>query len=70
MVQVYSEKNTNFSRNGDATLIPDEALLSAELNGPWVLNLHHPIDKKERWKHLTENAVLKVSSFNGGIKAF
>lgn len=65
MVQVYSEKNTNFSRNGDATLIPDEALLSAELNGPWVLNLHHPIDKKERWKHLTENAVLKVSSFNG-----
>lgn len=65
MIQVYSEKNTNFSRNGDATLIPDEALLSAELNGPWVLNLHHPIDKKERWKHLTENAVLKVSSFNG-----
>ena len=65
MIQVYSEKNTNFSRNGDATLIPDEALLSAELNGSWVLNLHHPIDKKERWKHLTENAVLKVSSFNG-----
>lgn len=65
MIQVYSEKNTNFSRNGNVVLIPDEALLSAELNGPWVLNLHHPIDKKERWKHLTENAVLKVSSFNG-----
>ena len=65
MIQVYSEKNTNFSRNGDATLIPDEAPLSAELNGSWVLNLHHPIDKKERWKYLTENAVLKVSSFNG-----
>lgn len=65
MIQVYSEKNTNFSRNGDATLIPDEALLSAELNGSWVLNLHHPIDKKERRKYLTENAVLKVSSFNG-----
>lgn len=65
MVQAYSEKNTNFSRNGNVVLIPDEALLSAELNGPWVLNLHHPIDKKERWKHLTENAVLKVSSFNG-----
>lgn len=64
-IQVYSEKNTNFYRNGNVVLIPDEALLSAELNGPWVLNLHHPIDKKERWKHLTENAVLKVSSFNG-----
>ena len=65
MIQAYSKKNTNFSRNGNVVLIPDEALLSAELNGPWVLNLHHPIDKKERWKHLTENAVLKVSSFNG-----
>lgn len=65
MIQAYSEKNTNFSRNGNVVLIPDEALLSAELNGPWVLNLHHPIDKKERWKHLTENAVLKVSFFNG-----
>lgn len=65
MIQVYSEKNTNFSRNGDATLIPNEALLSAELNGSWVLNLHHPIDKKERWKYLTENAVLKAPSFNG-----
>lgn len=65
MIQVYSEKNTNFSSNGDATLLPDEAPLSIELNGVWVLNLHHPIDKKERWKHLTENAVLKVSSFNG-----
>lgn len=65
MIQVYSEKNTNFSRNGDATLIPDEALLSAKLNGSWVLNLHHQIDKKERWKYLTENVVLKASSFNG-----
>lgn len=65
MIQVYSEKNTNFSSNGDATLLPDEAPLSIELNGVWVLNLHHPIDKKEKWKHLTENAVLKVSSFNG-----
>lgn len=65
MIQAHSEKNTNFSRNGNVVLIPDEALLSAELNGPWVLNLHHPIDKKERWKHLTENAVLKASSFNG-----
>lgn len=65
MIQVYSEKNTNFSRNGNVVPIPDEALLSAKLNGAWVLNLHHPIDKKERWKYLTENAVLKVSSFNG-----
>lgn len=65
MIQIYSKKNTNFSRNGDAALAPGEASLSVELNGVWVLNLHHPIDKNEKWKYLEENAILKVPSFNG-----
>lgn len=65
MIQIYSKKNTNFSKNGDAALAPDEASLSVELNGVWVLNLHHPIDKNEKWKYLEENAVLKAPSFNG-----
>lgn len=65
MIQIYSKKNTNFSKNGDAALTPDEASLSVELNGGWALNLHHPIDKNEKWKYLEENAVLKVPSFNG-----
>lgn len=65
MIQIYSKKNTNFSKNGDATLVPDEASLSVELNGVWVLNLHHPIDKNGKWKYLEENAVLKAPSFNG-----
>ena len=65
MIQIYSKKNTNFSKNGDAALTPDEASLSVELNGVWALNLHHPIDKNEKWKYLEENAVLKAPSFNG-----
>ena len=65
MIQIYSKKNTNFSKNGDVALTPDEVSLSVELNGVWVLNLHHPIDKNEKWKYLEENAVLKVPSFNG-----
>lgn len=65
MIQIYSKKNTNFSKNGDAALAPDEASLSVELNGVWALNLHHPIDKNEKWKYLEENAVLKAPSFNG-----
>ena len=65
MIQIYSKKNTNFSKNGDVALTPDEVSLSVELNGVWALNLHHPIDKNEKWKYLEENAVLKVPSFNG-----
>lgn len=65
MIQIYSKKNTNFSKNGDAALTPDETSLSVELNGAWALNLHHPIDKNEKWKYLEENAVLKAPSFNG-----
>ena len=65
MIQIYSKKNTNFSKNGDTALTPDEASLSVELNGVWALNLHHPIDKNEKWKYLEENAVLKAPSFNG-----
>ena len=65
MIQIYSKKNTNFSKNGDAALTPDETSLSVELNGVWALNLHHPIDKNEKWKYLEENAVLKAPSFNG-----
>lgn len=65
MIQIYSKKNTNFSKNGDTVLVPDEASLSVELNGVWALNLHHPIDKNEKWKYLEESAVLKVPSFNG-----
>lgn len=65
MIQIYSKKNTNFSKNGDTALVPDEASLSVELNGVWALNLHHPIDKNEKWKYLEESAVLKAPSFNG-----
>ncbi len=63
MVQIYAVGNENFTNNGDAVLICFSCDLSVELNGTWVLNLEVPIDEEGRWKLITENAVLKVPTW-------
>lgn len=65
MIQIYKPENTNFEANGDMPLLPEKALVHATLNGAWNLELQHPIDGEGRWKYITEEAVVKVPSFNG-----
>lgn len=65
MIQIYKPENTNFEANGDMPLLPEKALVHATLNGAWSLELQHPIDGEDRWKYITEEAVVKVPSFNG-----
>ena len=65
MIQIYKPENTNFKANGDMPLLPEKALVHATLNGAWILELQHPIDGEGRWKYITEEAVVKVPSFNG-----
>lgn len=65
MIQVYKPENTNFKANGDMPLLPEKALVHAILNGSWNLELQHPIDEEGRWKYITEEAAVKVPSFNG-----
>lgn len=65
MIQVYSPRNTDFEHNGDMTLFPTEAIVHPILNGEWEVNLEHPIDQEGRWKYIVEEAVVKMSSFNG-----
>ena len=65
MIQIYKPENTNFKANGDMPLLPEKALVHAILNGAWSLELQHPIDGEGRWKYITEEAVVKVPSFNG-----
>lgn len=64
MIQIYKPENTNFKANGDMPLLPEKALVHATLNGAWSLELQHPIDREGRWKYITEEAVVKVPSFN------
>lgn len=65
MIQIYRVGNTNYEKNGDMTLFPTEAYLHVVLNGSWEAELLHPIDSEERWKYITEEAVVKMPSFNG-----
>jgi len=65
MIQVYSEGNTNYTKNGDMTLNPTEATVTAELGGAWSACLKHPIDEEGRWRYLTQEAVVRMPSFNG-----
>ena len=63
MIQIYSPSNTDYTKNGEAVLLTESCEISAELKGPWSLTLVHPLDDEGRWKHIEENAVLKVPTW-------
>lgn len=65
MIQIYKKKNTDFSKNGDSPIFPSSAVVNAELNGAWTLELEHSIDDRKIWKFIEEETVIKVPSFNG-----
>ena len=65
MIQIYTPSNTDYSKNGDQTLLPVSASVHAILNGAWESGITHPIDADGRWKYITEEAVIKMPSFNG-----
>ena len=65
MIQIYNPTNTDYTRNGDMTLMPTSAQVHVILNGAWEASLEHPIDADGRWKYITEDAVIKMPSFNG-----
>lgn len=65
MIQVYAKGNTDFEKNGDMTLLPESAQIHIVLCGTWEATLFHPIDEEGRWEYLTEEAVVKMPSFNG-----
>lgn len=63
MIQIYVPGNENFQQNGDAVLFCFSCDLKAELNGTWVLTLDAPLDDEGRWKLITEEAVVKVPTW-------
>lgn len=69
MIQLYKAiavgNPTDFTHNGDMTLLPTSAEVHVILNGAWEATLEHPIDAEGRWKYITEDAVIKMPSFNG-----
>ena len=70
MIQVYSRENTNYTANGDMTLLPTSCVLACELNGTWELTTSHPIDSDGRWKCLEEESVIACPTFQGDKQLF
>lgn len=65
MIQAYINSNTDYAHNGDMVLMPTQCDLTAKLNGTWAVKLVHPIDAEGRWRYITDEAVIKMPSFNG-----
>lgn len=70
MIQCYKPDNTDYSHNGDITLLPTSCELSCEINGAWELTMSHPIDGDGRWRELSEEAVIAAPTFLGGKQLF
>lgn len=64
MINVYSGSTTTFNNNGLATLIPLSCEISVGINGAWQLELEHPFDKEQRYKHLVKDAILRVTNLD------
>lgn len=65
MIQIYNPANTDYTKNGDMTLMATRCDVHAVLNGAWELELSHPIDADGRWKYIEGGAVISAPSFNG-----
>lgn len=61
MINLYSINNTEYSKNGDATLQPIRCELTIAINGGWQLELELPYDKDEKWKLIEEGTVVRVN---------
>lgn len=59
MISIYSQNNTEYTKNGDAVLIPTRCELSLTINGAWQLTLEHPYDQEKRYKYIVEGAVVQ-----------
>lgn len=69
MIQVYEKDNTNYDKNGN-TIFPMSCSLSVKLNSTWEMILTHPIDQEERWKGITEEAVICAPTWIGNKQLF
>jgi phage minor structural protein len=58
MVDLYKHDNTNFTANGDITLIPSNCNGKIELNGECTVTLEHPFDEEGRWEYIISDNVI------------
>ena len=60
MICIYSQNNTEYSKNGDAVLTPISCTLAVTINSSWQLSLEHPYDAEERYKYIKVGAIIRA----------
>lgn len=63
MINLYIPTNTDYTNNGDATLMPVSCLIKQTINGAWQLTMELPYDKEGRYKKICQGAVLRVTNY-------
>ncbi len=58
MVEIYNHSNTNYTSNGDITLIASTVKGKVELNGVCEITIEHFYDNEGRWKYIIEDNVI------------
>ncbi len=60
MISVYSAGHTDFTRNGNAVLMPTECTVTEEAGGSYELAMAHPVDDQGKWEYLQTGAIIKA----------
>ena len=60
MICVYDIGNEAYEKNGDAVLMPTKGSIRMIAGGNYDLTLECPMDPHGKWKHLTEEAIIKA----------
>lgn len=55
MINLYGQNETDFTKNGLATLNPISATFSVDINGAWSLVLMLPYDKEKKYEKVEKN---------------
>lgn len=59
MINLYAENETNFTKNGLATLQPLSATFAPNINGAWSLTLVLPYDNTDKYKYIEKNCKIR-----------
>ena len=60
MISVYDIGNTAYTANGNAVLHPTSCVMSEDAGGSYEVAMTHPITEDGTWKHLANDAIIKV----------
>jgi len=60
MINLYTQNDLDYTKNGTAVLQPTECTVSEQAGGSYELSLRHPLDPRGVWKLIQPGDIIKV----------